>query len=134
MSIAIDTNILVKLLVDDDPEKGSSALTLIQVAYENAYPVFVPLSVVLESEWVLRSRYGCTKAEVLAMLRALLGTKELRIQTPPVLEEAIRLYTDRVDADFADCMHAATAAQNGCALASLDHAAAALPGAALLTK
>lgn len=50
---AIDTNLLVRALVDDTPEQTVRARALLK-----AHPVYIPVTVALELEWVLRSRYG----------------------------------------------------------------------------
>jgi predicted nucleic-acid-binding protein len=50
---AIDTNVLVRALVRDDPAQTARAESLL-----TAGPVFIPVTVILELEWVLRSRYG----------------------------------------------------------------------------
>ena len=50
---ALDTNVLVRALVQDDAEQGRRAQTCL-----SAQPVYVPVTVILELEWVLRSRYG----------------------------------------------------------------------------
>ena len=62
---ALVTNVVVRLLTNDDPAQASRAATLL--AREQ---VLIPLSVVLETEWVLRSVYGLERGPV---VNALLG-------------------------------------------------------------
>jgi len=52
---AVDTNLIVRALVRDDPAQSAAAETVL--ANE---PVFIPVTVMLQLEWVLRSRYGFT--------------------------------------------------------------------------
>ena len=66
---AIDTNVLVRALVLDDPEQSRRAQALLE-----GHPIFIPVTVILELEWVLRSRYGYspkTIAQALGMVAAL---------------------------------------------------------------
>ena len=56
---AVDTNVLVRALTQDDPAQAKRAL-----AFMSAHQVFVPVTVVLELEWVLRSRYGFAPAVI----------------------------------------------------------------------
>ena len=63
---ALDTNVVVRYLTGDDPAQAARARAAV-----DAGPVFVPVTVLLESEWVLRSRYGLVgKAAVEALRRA----------------------------------------------------------------
>ena len=50
---ALDTNVLVRALVQDDAAQGRRAQACL-----SAQPVYIPVTVILELEWVLRSRYG----------------------------------------------------------------------------
>ena len=61
---ALDTNLLVRLLVADDAEQLVRVRTLIQDAIEREEPLFVPVSVFLELEWVLRSVYRIGKSDI----------------------------------------------------------------------
>ena len=56
---AVDTNVLVRALVQDDPVQARRALALL-----SHHQVFVPVTVILELEWVLRSRYGFAPAVI----------------------------------------------------------------------
>jgi predicted nucleic-acid-binding protein len=56
--LGIDTNVVVRLVVADDAEQTRRARKLIEQAQSREEPVLVSLLVLLESEWVLRSRYG----------------------------------------------------------------------------
>ena len=76
-------------------------------------PVFVSLLVLLQTEWVLRSRYEMAKAEIIAAFSALLDTADLAFEDEPSLETAI--YTWKESAvDFADCLIDARNRRLGC--------------------
>ena len=129
---ALDTNVLVRYLVQDDPVQGELAARLIGRGVRAGSSLFVPVSVLLELEWVLRSAFGFEKAAVLATLSRLLGSIELSFQAEGAVETALAQY-ERGVADFADCVHAALAIQAGeVPLWTFDKAAAKLTGARLL--
>ncbi|MEO7387672.1 MAG: PIN domain-containing protein, partial [Gammaproteobacteria bacterium] len=68
--LGIDTNVLVRLLIVDDQLQSQRAQRLIQQAVQRNQVVWVSLLVLIETEWVLRSRYGLGKPETLKILVA----------------------------------------------------------------
>ena len=128
---ALDANILVRYLVADDTKQFQSAMTLIESADEEA-PLFLPLSVVIELEWVLRSLYSFDKTTLITTFNQLLGTQELVFQDEDIVEVALSLYTEN-NTDFADCLHIATAHVNDYTpMITFDRKAARVSGAELL--
>ncbi|TSE26686.1 tRNA(fMet)-specific endonuclease VapC [Tepidimonas sediminis] len=110
---SLDTNVLVRWLVADDATQADRVLALLAQAQRRGEPLWVPVTVVLELEWVLRSRYGYRRAQILMALDALLQTRELAWQHEAAVEEALwRCRRDEAP-DFADCLHLALAAQAG---------------------
>ena len=65
--------------------------------------VLVSLLVLLETEWLLRSRYGLAKAKIMDAISGLLDTSELELEDEPTIEEVLCLGKNS-DADFADCL------------------------------
>lgn len=131
---ALDTNILARLIVQDDPAQCSAARLLIGRHAAVGSVLFVPVTVVLELEWVLRSRYGLGKAEVVQTLSTLLSAQELSLESEQALEVALYGYSLGT-ADFADCLHVALASQAGeQPLWTFDKSAAKLSGAQLLAE
>ena len=91
-------------------------------------PLLVSLLVLLESEWVLRSRYELPKSELVAAFSALLDTADLAFEDEPAIEHAIFLWKDS-SADFADCLIDARNLRLGCrATATFDGKALKLAG------
>lgn len=128
----LDTNVLLRWLTDDDPRQSACVQPLFESAQASRAPLFVPATVVLEVEWVLRSRYRYDKATVLRVFNALLETRELEFQFEAALERALYRYRQGA-ADFADCLHAGLCAAAGHApLLSFDGKTARLPDAQLL--
>lgn len=129
---AIDTNVLVRLLMHDDKAQLARAQRLVSESQAAEQDLFVPLSVALELEWVLRSRFALNKEAVLHVFSQLLLTVELRFEATEAMEWALRQYRIAA-ADFSDCLHAALASRaGGQPLWTFDKAAAKVGGARLL--
>lgn len=95
---AIDTNVLVRALVRDDPAQAARAEALL-----SGYDIFIPVTVVLELEWVLRSRYAFTPLVVAQAIQkiAALGNVVVgeRLAVLAAAAKAIQGW------DFADALH-----------------------------
>lgn len=129
----LDTNVLVRWLVADDPAQTDRVHQLFTVARDTRETLFVPDSVMLELEWVLRSRYEFDKTAVVQACTALLETQELEFQGEPALERALYLYRQGT-AEFADCLHAGQCeSAEKLPLLTFDVKAARLPNVRLLT-
>ena len=129
---SLDTNVLVRWLVKDDPRQLIQARHLIRSAVERGELVFVPVTVVLELEWVLRSRYEMSKPVIIQALVSLLETRELAFQCEAAVERAIEHFRRR-SADFADCLHLGLSGAEGeLPLMTFDRKASRLDGANLV--
>lgn len=132
MTIAIDTNVLVRLLVRDDEAQYAAAQRLVDGAAAEE-PVLIVLGALLETEWVLRSRYHIDKASIAGAFTALLESADVEFEHPPTVEEALYVWAQHAEADFADCLLTARAAHLGRSrFVTFDAGAARLPGAELL--
>jgi predicted nucleic-acid-binding protein len=89
MSIAVDTNVIVRLLTRDDEQQFSVVQRLLRQARTQQQSVMVALLVVLETEWVLRSRYRKTKDMILQALTLLLESDDVTIEDEPTLEVTV---------------------------------------------
>ena len=98
MPKALDTNIVVRLFVDD----GSKEVPVARAVFARE-TVEVPLSVVLECEWVLRSVYKFNAASICEALTALLSLNNVIVQDPELVAAAIEAH--RLGVDFADAFH-----------------------------
>ena len=108
----LDTNVLVRWLMADDEEQTQRVQKVFKAAVSQRAMLFVPSTVMLELEWVLRSRYRFDKTSVLQALTVLLETQELEFQAEDALERALHAYRQGA-ADFADCLHAGLCAAAG---------------------
>ena len=129
---ALDTNILVRWLVADDADQLVKAENLFRTAETNREVLFVPVTVALELEWLLRSAYGYERDAIQQAFNALLECVEIEFQLESSIENALHQYR-AVNVDFADCLHVglSSAASRG-PLYTFDLKAARLPGTALV--
>ncbi len=128
----LDTNVLVRWLVEDDDQQTARVQALFEAARESQATFFVPATVALELEWVLRSRYEYAKPTILAAFNALLEAQEIEFQDEAGLEWSLHLYRSGT-AEFADCFHAGICrAANRAPLLTFDARAARLPNVELL--
>lgn len=98
--LAIDTNVVVRYLTNDHPEQAARARAVI-----DGNPVFVPVTVMLETEWVLRSAYGYDRADVILALRAFGGLSTVSVEDADKAAAALDLAAGGMD--FADALHLA---------------------------
>jgi len=117
--IGLDTNALARYFVEED---GADAATERQrqaarQLIESGQPLFLPKTVALELEWVLRGYYGFRAEQVLLVFDHLLAHPVLSAEDRPALEQAVAGL--RAGLDFADALHHSSC--RGCeAMASFD--------------
>jgi len=126
--LGIDTNILIRYLTRDDPSQYEKARRLIDREVTRGEPVLISLLVLLETEWVLRSRYNLAKAEISTTFSALLEAADVVLEDEPTIEAALYSWKDSA-ADFADCLIESHNRRLGCrATATFDRRASKLAG------
>jgi predicted nucleic-acid-binding protein len=105
--IAVDTNILARFYCDDpeDIEAKRQRPVARRVMVESA-SLFVPLSVVLEFEWVMRGFYQASTAEFCLAIEHLLGMSHVTVERWEAVADALNLH--RRGLDFADALHLAS--------------------------
>jgi len=96
--IAFDANLLVRLAVNDDEYQADIAEQLI-----NNSEVFISRTVLLETEWVLRSGYKKDRDNIASFVENTLITENLVIENSTEIGQALEWY--KLGADFADAMH-----------------------------
>ena len=105
---ALDTNVLARFFVDapDDPQAARQRPAAIAALSERAY---VPITVLLELEWVLRGFYALPAKDVVRVLRALAGIEHVTLED----RDAVLTATDACERglDFADALHVARSAR-----------------------
>lgn len=131
--IGLDTNIVVRILAGDNPQQVESIRTLLDGRSAND-PGYISAVVLAETIWVLESRLGYARPQVLAGIEQLLGSSELRIEHGEQLADLLASRTsDRLD--VADHLVAWAAAAAGCSTTmTFDvRAARAIPSMELLS-
>lgn len=110
--IGLDTNVLVRYIMQDDAKQAPQATRLVESLSAEA-PGFLPLVAVVELAWVLSSAYDLDRTQLVEAFEGVLRTKELVIERAEVVWKALRAFQS-VNADFADCLIAHSAASAGC--------------------
>lgn len=99
--VAVDTNVIVRLLTRDDEAQFQKATALF-----GKQDIFIPETVILETEWVLRYAYKFEPAAICDALAKTLGLSNVKTQRPGTMAQAIALA--RQGLDFADALHLAS--------------------------
>ena len=110
--IAIDTNIIVRFLTKDDAKQYSASKKLFE-----AEKIYIPDTVILETEWVLRFAYEFEPAEICNAFRKLFGLANIKLSNEFIIAQAINWHEQGLD--FADAFHLALS-QNTKALKTFD--------------
>ena len=102
VAIAVDTNVVVRLLTGDDPDQAARAKNLFESA-----AIWLPKTVILETEWVLRRLYGLNRDRVAEALTALIALPKVLCEDEGAIVAALDWATKGLD--FADALHLASA-------------------------
>jgi len=97
----IDTNLLVRFLTEDDPEKAKAVETLLGKAGKGEVKILIPSVVIAELVWVLKSFYEMDSGEIAELVGAVLNTPGLDTQDKSILREALKTF-ERKGIDFVD--------------------------------
>jgi predicted nucleic-acid-binding protein len=112
--LAIDTNVILRFLVNDDATQAARARTWVSTE-----SVRISRTVLLETEWVLRGAYGFARNAIAAALRDFAGLPNVTLENPAVVAQALDGFDHCMD--FADALHLAAASATCSGLASFDH-------------
>ena len=98
--IAVDTNVVVRLLTQDDEQQYNKSLKLFQ-----EQDIFIPDTVILETEWVLRFAYHFKPDEICQALRNLFGLPNVQLTNGSLMAQVLQWHENGLD--FADAFHLA---------------------------
>ena len=126
---AVDTNVLVRALLDDAENAGQSESA--QLALSDAQVVWLPQVVLAELSWVLKTSYRLGRAQILAVMKSLLDNPRYRPQLPEDFAMAVALF-EKGTAEFSDCLILAAARHAKAELLTFDRKFARLEGAKLI--
>jgi predicted nucleic-acid-binding protein len=130
--IAVDTNVIVRLLVGDDRAQFTKARRLFEERSGQDGAIWVAQTVLVEMAWVLMRTYCRSRADVAGALRALASNATVALEEAASVADALALF-ETGSADLADCLLAARAARQEVEfLATFDRGMRSLPGVKLL--
>lgn len=99
---AVDTNILARFFIDDPDDAESARQRPLAVGVMEK-PVFVPVTVLLEFEWVMRGFYRLERADILRIMQTLGGFSHVVLEDRALVQQALDHYAAGLD--FADALH-----------------------------
>lgn len=121
--IGLDTNVLVRYIMQDNPRQSPLATALVESLSADE-PGYVTQVCVVEIFWVLSSAYGLDRTQLASALDGLLRSKEIVVEAAEVVWKALRVF-QAGSADFADCLIERAATTAGCSrIVTFDRAAA----------
>lgn len=124
----LDTNVLVRYIMQDDPEQYEHARAFIEDDLTADAPGLVHPVALCEVVWALRQIYKVPVPEVVGALRLVLSVRTLRVLAETSVREAVDLY-EAHGADFADALLSVEYTDAGTGLVTFDRTASRLPGA-----
>ena len=110
--IGIDTNLLIRILIEDDAEQLKRARTLLNGMAERFETVFVADIVLAELEWVLEDAYQVPRARILQALQAIVASKQFEFQDRRRVLDALELY-QKGKAELSDYLVGLIGSQRG---------------------
>ena len=129
----LDTNVIVRYVAQDDARQSAAATRLMERTLSVESPGFVTLVTMCEVAWVLSDCYGADRERIGAVLRGLLETRQIVVESAELAWRALRSWEGST-ADFSDALIGEVALASGASrVLTFDKAAARLPGFALLS-
>jgi predicted nucleic-acid-binding protein len=126
--IGLDSNVLLRLFVDEEPDQSRRAAEFIAARCSNEDPGFVNCVTLCEVVWVLKKFYSFDRGAIAKSIRYLLSSADIRVENPQQTTSALTSY-ENGGVDFADVLVAEINLGHGCsATATFDRKAAKLAG------
>ena len=126
--IALDTNVLVRFLVEDDEKQSQRATRLIKNAQERGEPLFISDIVICETVWVLSTSYDFERPEIVRVMSGLLRARGVVFASSDRLARALQAFASS-KGDFADYLiHEHASAAGADTVATFDGALLKHPG------
>lgn len=110
--IGLDTNVLVRYIMQDDPKQSPKATTLVE-SLDDVGSGYVTLVSIVELVWVLGASFELTRAQVAQALDGIIRTKQFKIENADQVIRALRVFKGGMS-DFADCLIERSANSAGC--------------------
>ncbi len=130
--IGIDANVLLRVILADDPRQASVARAFLSDHCSSVQPGFVSNVVLAEVTWVLARGYGCSRKQIADAIEQILETAQLRVESSADVIAALSAFR-KGSAEFSDCLIAQVNRAAGCECTmTFDRKAAKQPGFKLL--
>lgn len=130
--IGLDTNVVIRYLVQDDKKQSAAATCFIENALTTDAPGYINHFSLCEIVWVLQRCYGVTRQQLREIIEGLLTTKQFNVENVEVTWKALRAF-DASNVDFCDALIGQVNIHSGCEqTVTSDKKAASLPGFDLL--
>ncbi|MBK7767239.1 MAG: type II toxin-antitoxin system VapC family toxin [Sulfuritalea sp.] len=130
--IALDTNVLVRLVTRDDEAQAQRAKAVFDKHAGEDGGLFVADIVLVELCWTLATSYELARTDIALTVRALLDNASIALESPVAVKSALASF-EAGSADFPDCLIVAKAHEAGCSQTlTFDRRMKLLPGVALL--
>jgi predicted nucleic-acid-binding protein len=102
--IGLDTNFVIRYLVQDDPKQSAQASRLIANAVTNGVMLGISQVTLCEIIWVLEQCYSVNKSDLIIVLKQLLQTQQIRVENDTIAWQALRDFEQHSGVDFSDCL------------------------------
>ncbi|MGD0631516.1 MAG: type II toxin-antitoxin system VapC family toxin [Terracidiphilus sp.] len=110
--IGLDTNVLLRFFLEDDPQQSERAKALV-ASLSRQEPGYISSVVLAEAFWVLQRGYRKSKPELLAFIASLLGAQQMVLENHAAVAEAMHRF-EHSNADFVDCFIERICSLGGC--------------------
>lgn len=125
--IGLDTNVIIRYVVQDEPRQSAVATRLMEKTLSADNPGFVAVVTLCEIAWVLAECYQADRPRIRAVVECLLGTKQIMVESPELVWKALRAWKGS-SADLSDALIGEIASVQGAnRVMTFDKAAARLP-------
>lgn len=130
--IGLDTNVLVRYIMQDDAKQAALATKLIEGLSEDT-PGFITLVSIIELTWVLESAFELNRSQIVEVFQRIMSVDVFKLDRAGVVQSALRTYSIG-KADFADCLIERLSSHAGCERTmTFDRNAAKTGGMVLMT-
>lgn len=112
--IGLDTNVVVRYLVQDEPKQSELANRILEKAVAEGQELRISQVTLCEIVWVLEQCYNVSKNQLIDVLKQLLHTQQIRVEQDTVVRQALRDFEHHTGVDFSDCLIGRQNASNDC--------------------
>lgn len=112
--IGLDTNLVVRYLVQDDPKQSKQATHAIEKAATEGKMLVISQVTLCEIIWVLERCYSLNKEELVTVIKQILKTQQINVEQDTVARQALHDFQEKEGVDFSDCLIGKQNAAKGC--------------------